>query len=212
MIHPDQSGFIPTCSTVPNIRWLVHILHSPLRDYPKATILAVDIEKALSFISFDFLYIAMASVSLGSSFLSRTKLPCTFPTACSRTGRFILDNCSIERGTRKGYPLSLVLFAMAIETLTSTLTLGCTWVAFYVTLRYIQMICCYISVGSVQRYRGLAEFAEVLVLCVNWGILVFLVTPVSKDRPSKLGEERISIGCPTTFVTWGCKTIALKPK
>lgn len=46
IIHPDQTGFIPNCHIYFNMRRLLNILYSPLRDKEDSIIIALNAEKA----------------------------------------------------------------------------------------------------------------------------------------------------------------------
>lgn len=80
-----------------------------------ATIFAVDIEKAFDSLEWAFLFHVMRTMGLGSDFLSWTAL--LYADSTARDGGLISDACGVGRGKRQGCPLSLLLFALAMEPL-----------------------------------------------------------------------------------------------
>ncbi|KAJ1083890.1 hypothetical protein NDU88_004045 [Pleurodeles waltl] len=74
--------------------------------------------------SWDYLWEVLHRIGIGPYFLSWVRLLYTALWERVRTGAIVSDSFDIERGTRQGYPLSPLLFALAMEPLAIHLRAG----------------------------------------------------------------------------------------
>ena len=117
LIHPDQSGFMPHRSTALNLRRLHGVLAQASKILEDAVIFSLDARKAFDMVEWGFLFAVLERFGLGPKFINWVRLLYTH----SMTRVKLNDGASLpfelQRSTRQGYPLSPLLFAMALEPL-----------------------------------------------------------------------------------------------
>ncbi|KAJ1143465.1 hypothetical protein NDU88_009773 [Pleurodeles waltl] len=84
---------------------------------PGAVLLSIDFEKAFDSIRWDYLREVILRMGLGEGWVHWVDLLYGAPVARVRTGQRVSAAYPIFRGTRQGYPLSPLLFALSIEPL-----------------------------------------------------------------------------------------------
>lgn len=80
----------------------------------------LDAEKAFDRVEWECLFAVLKKFGFGDKFVSWICLLYTSPQASVHTSNIRSDYFSLTRGTRQGCPLSLLLFALAIELLSIT--------------------------------------------------------------------------------------------
>lgn len=81
----------------------------------------IDAEKAFDRIKGDYLFSALSRFGFGSKYISWIKPLYASPMASVQTNKIRSEYFSLTRSTRQGCPLSLLLFALAIEPLAVSL-------------------------------------------------------------------------------------------
>ncbi len=120
IISPDQTRFTKIHQSFYNICRLFNILYSPKHVDPEC-LAAMDAEKAFDRIEWNYLFLTLEKFGFGSVFLSWLKTLYKCPSASVRTNNHYSEYFDLHRGTRRGCPLSPLLFVIAIEPLAVTL-------------------------------------------------------------------------------------------
>lgn len=121
LVHPDQTGFIPTRHSSHNLRRLFNIIYSTRYPNEDLFILSLDAEKAFDCIEWPYLYAVLEKFGIGSKFISWVQLLYRNPCARILTNRTLSEPINLFRGTRQGCVLSPLLFALALEPLAETI-------------------------------------------------------------------------------------------
>lgn len=117
LIHKDQVGFIPNRQPprqYPEEIHLIHLLHQNKLQMPLSLVL----HKAFNAISWDYLHYILQKWELDNGFLSWVKSLYSRPSA---SNKYLNQHCTpfpIDRGIRRGCPLSPIQFVLALEPLT----------------------------------------------------------------------------------------------
>lgn len=117
LVHPDQSGFIPTKLTANNIRRLYLNQQLPSDNVGDRTILSLDAAKAFDSMEWPYLWEVLNLFGLGKLFIGWVKLLYSAPKATMQVNGSYSDVFSLHRGTRQGCPLYPLLFALLIKLL-----------------------------------------------------------------------------------------------
>lgn len=120
LIHTDQSGFIPSRSTVLKIRRLFLNLQIPVDNPSNRAVLSLDAAKAFDSVEWPYLWEVLGKFGLGDQFFKWVQLLYTNPSARLPIKGDLTDSLRLYKGTRQGCPLSPLLFALALETLAET--------------------------------------------------------------------------------------------
>lgn len=116
IIETDQTGFIKNRHSFFNLRRLFNIICSPSDNVPECVV-SLDAEKAFDRVEWDYLFSVLEKFGFGPTFISLVKLLYTSPSASVLTNSIYSLPFGLERGTRRGCPLSPLLFDLAIEPL-----------------------------------------------------------------------------------------------
>lgn len=82
-------------------------------------VVSLDAEKAFGSVEWEYLWAVLQKFGFGPIFIRRLRLMYALPTARVHTNNSLSPAFSLGRGTRQGCPLSLGLFALAVEPLAS---------------------------------------------------------------------------------------------
>lgn len=114
LVHPDQSGFIPTRSTTINIQRLFLDQQIPSDNMGSRSL---DAAKAFDAMKRPYLWEVLRGFGLGNRFISWIQLLYSNPQASMLINGLQSESFSLYRGTCQGCPLSTLLFALVIEPL-----------------------------------------------------------------------------------------------
>ncbi|KAF7649532.1 hypothetical protein LDENG_00139950 [Lucifuga dentata] len=117
IISEDQTGFIKGRQLSSNIRRLLNIVLGSSGSKVAELVVSLNAEKAFDRVEWDYLFEVLERFGFGLYFISWIRLLYSAPTACVKTNFLYSKYFSLSRGTRQGYPLSPLLFALAIEPL-----------------------------------------------------------------------------------------------
>uniref|UniRef100_A0A803J2H9 Reverse transcriptase domain-containing protein n=1 Tax=Xenopus tropicalis TaxID=8364 RepID=A0A803J2H9_XENTR len=117
LIHPDQTGFMPSKATDINIRRLFTNIWAKHDVTGERVVVALDTEKAFDTVEWSYLWALLTRYGLGSQFISWVKALYESPSARIMVNSELSQAFPLKRGTRQGCPLSPFLFALAIEPL-----------------------------------------------------------------------------------------------
>ena len=122
IISADQTGFIRNRFSFFNVRRLFNIIYHPSESPIPEVVVSLDAEKAFDRVEWSYLFYTLEKFGFGKMFISWVKLLYTSPLSSVRTNNTFSKYFQIGRGTRQGCPLSPLLFALAIEPLSLTLS------------------------------------------------------------------------------------------
>lgn len=117
IIHPDQSGFMPLKFTALNIRRVYLNMQMTTDNAGHHALLSLDANKAFDGVEWPYLQQTLRHFDFGDVFISWVQLLYHAPMVSIREGGRLLPAFRLGWGTRQGCPLSLLLFALAIEPL-----------------------------------------------------------------------------------------------
>uniref|UniRef100_A0A8C0P656 RNA-directed DNA polymerase n=1 Tax=Canis lupus familiaris TaxID=9615 RepID=A0A8C0P656_CANLF len=122
IIHHDQVGFIPGTQGWSNTCKTINVIHHiSKRKTKNHMILSLDAEKAFDKIQHPFLIKTLQSVGIEGTFLDILKAIYEKPTANIILNGEALGAFPLRSGTRKGCPLSPLLFNIVLEVLASAI-------------------------------------------------------------------------------------------
>lgn len=114
LVSTDQTGFMAGRSLSFNTRRLLNIVGSPNPVIPEVVI-SLDAEKAFDRVEWEYLYYVLSKFGFSSDFIAWIRLLYDSPTTHILTNNVRSPSFALRRGTRKGCPLSPLLFALAVE-------------------------------------------------------------------------------------------------
>ncbi len=117
----DQTGFIKNRHSFTNVPRLLNIVFSPSSTTAPEGVISLDAEKAFDRVEWKYLFFSLHKFSFGEHFITWVPLLYTSPQACVCTSAIRSTFFPLTRGTRQGWPLSPLLFAIAIEPLSIVL-------------------------------------------------------------------------------------------
>lgn len=121
LIADDQCGFIPNRNTQCNLRLLSLILHSTALYEGQYSLALLDIEQAFDSLSWEFCWEVLYKMNIRGRYNKWVQLLYKEPSASVRIGGLVSQSFPLRRGTRQRCPLSLILFAIAMQPLASHL-------------------------------------------------------------------------------------------
>ena len=122
IIHHDQVGFIPGMPGWCNICKLINIIHHINNSKDKNhMIISIDAEKAFDKIQHPFMIKTLSKVGIEGAFLNIIKARDERPTANIILNGKNLRAFPLRSGTRKGCPLSPLLFNILLEVLAAAI-------------------------------------------------------------------------------------------
>ncbi len=117
IMHPDQTGFIPSRFSFCNVRLLLNVLYKDYGKEPPAAIISLDAQKAFDQIEWPFMLKALECFGFGSGFIKWVKILYLCPSSSILTNANKSKPFELHRGVRQGDPLSPLLFEIALEPL-----------------------------------------------------------------------------------------------
>ncbi|XP_041436080.1 uncharacterized protein fam189a2.S isoform X1 [Xenopus laevis] len=117
LIHPDQTGFMPSKATDINVRRLFTNLAIQHDNLGNRIVVSLDTVKAFDTVQWQYLWEVLTQYKLGPKLQKWIQLLYAHPRAKVLVNGQISDSIYLGRGTRQGCPLSPLLFALAIEPL-----------------------------------------------------------------------------------------------
>ncbi|XP_069461310.1 bcl-2-like protein 12 isoform X1 [Ambystoma mexicanum] len=117
IIDPDQTGFISHRSTKDNIRGALNLIEVATQNSQQLALLALDATKAFDKVDWPFLTLTLEALSFGPTFRKMVLANYQAPKTWLRVNGRLSDPILLTCGTSQGCPLSLLLFALAMEPL-----------------------------------------------------------------------------------------------
>ena len=108
---------MPQRATRHNIHWVYNALALSCNHTEDRALLLVDFRKAFDSVDWHYLFSLLERMNFGTRFLGFVRLLHSGLRARVRVGRTLSAPLDVFRGTRQGFPLSPLLFALAIEPL-----------------------------------------------------------------------------------------------
>lgn len=121
MVHPDKPRFIPTRSTAIDICKLFFYQQIPSDNMGDRAILSLDSAKVFNSMEWPYLWEVLSHFSLGEHFIGWVKILYSAPQAAMLINGSQSDPFPLYRGNRQGFPLSPLLFTLAVEPLAVTI-------------------------------------------------------------------------------------------
>ncbi len=123
IIDNDQTGYLKDRYIGENIRILEDIIFFTKKNCLPGILLSIDFEKAFNSLNWSFLFKTLERANFGKVFISYIKtLYNDTQTVTSNNGN-LCEFFQLQRGVRQGCPMSAYLFIVAIEILTTKLSL-----------------------------------------------------------------------------------------
>ena len=117
IIGSDQTGFIKNRNSYTNMRKLLNIIQHANTNQAQGLVMSLDAEKAFDHVEWPYLFTIMEKFGLGEEFIKLTRLIYFSPKASVLVNGIKSSEYKLGRSTRQGDPLSLLIFALAIEPL-----------------------------------------------------------------------------------------------
>lgn len=117
IISEDQTGFIRAHQLSSNVRRLLNIISSPSNEIKPEIVLSLEVEKAFDRVEWGYLFKVLGKFGFGENFIAWIRLLYKSTLARVNINRQYSSYFPLSRGTHQGCPLSLLLFALAIEPL-----------------------------------------------------------------------------------------------
>ena len=119
IVSHEQTGFVKGRQLFFNVRTLLNIIYFKTTTTTPEVVISVNAEKAFDRVEWDYLFTVLKKFGLGNVFISWIRLLYTSPQASISTNGIQSSFFTLSRGTRQGCLLSPLLFALAIEPLST---------------------------------------------------------------------------------------------
>jgi mannosylglycoprotein endo-beta-mannosidase len=117
LVHPNQVAYVKDRFIGEGLRTIDETMDYTKRKQIEAYAIAVDFEKAFDSIDWNYLWEALASYNIPSSFIDMMKLLYNDIESCVTNNGTSTPYFKITRGVRQGDPIAAYLFTLAIELL-----------------------------------------------------------------------------------------------
>uniref|UniRef100_A0A8C5MJX8 Reverse transcriptase domain-containing protein n=1 Tax=Leptobrachium leishanense TaxID=445787 RepID=A0A8C5MJX8_9ANUR len=117
LVHPDQTGFVPTREARDNTLRAINLIHLANATHTPTVFLSIDAEKAFDRVDWTFLYETLKILGFGPKWLTWIRNLYSVPRASLRVNGTYSPDIDIRNGTRQGCPLSPLLFILTLEPL-----------------------------------------------------------------------------------------------
>uniref|UniRef100_A0A3P9MQD2 Reverse transcriptase domain-containing protein n=1 Tax=Oryzias latipes TaxID=8090 RepID=A0A3P9MQD2_ORYLA len=117
IVKEDQTGLIKGRNSYNNVRRLLNIIQLSDQKAGDGLVISLDAEKAFDQVEWSYLFFTLQKFSLGDGFIKWIKVLYPQPLAAVRTNGLRSADFVVQRGCRRGCPLSPFLFVLAIEPL-----------------------------------------------------------------------------------------------
>lgn len=117
LIHPDQTGFMPNKNTAFNLRRLHMNLQSQHTEIGSRVVVSLDAAKAFDSVEWGYFWECLHNFRFGPKFIKWLQLLYQAPTARIQVNGRTSRPFQLSRGTRQGFPISPLLYALAVEPL-----------------------------------------------------------------------------------------------
>ncbi len=121
LVHPNQVAYVKDRFIGEGLRTIDEAMDYTKRKKIEAYAIAVDFEKAFDSIDWNYLWEALASYNIPSSFIDMMKLLYNDIESCVTNNGTSTAYFKITRGVRQGDPIAAYLFTLAIELLAITI-------------------------------------------------------------------------------------------
>lgn len=115
LIHPNQTGFIPTRQIGDNIRNIQALMDFTQETGRSGLMISLDFSAAFDSLDHSFLFKAFESFRLGETFLTWIRVLSSSAVSCVLNSGVSSGWFPFQRGIRQGCPISPFLFALAAE-------------------------------------------------------------------------------------------------
>ena len=157
IINDAQTGYMKGRFIGENIRLISNILHVTPEQNLEGIALFIDLEKAFDSLEWDFLLKTLDTFQFGREFKSWVKILYTNITSCTINNGYASNWFELHRGVRQRFPLSGLLFVLAVEILS-------------------------IAIRASRDIKGV-QMANRKVLNVAGNVLTFCCVPMLKNFP-----------------------------
>lgn len=131
VIHSDQQGFVEGRSTFKALSWVTKIIYDRDQIYQQEAFISFDFHKAFDSLKWEYLWAVLARMGIGTCFIQMIQSLYRSATARVRTDNILSVSLKLERGSRQGFPLSPLSFALAIEPLAEQLRMDISILGTY---------------------------------------------------------------------------------
>ncbi len=117
LISTDQTGFVKHRQTQDNVRRALYLVDHIKNNNLESVIISLDAEKAFDSVCWEYLYLTLKKFGFNDQIIGCLRSLYCLPSARIKINGNLSQKILLERGCRKGCPLSPTLFALFIEPL-----------------------------------------------------------------------------------------------